>query len=41
VAPSVPGSVRFPPPALDEHGPLIRRLGWQAFLQVPALKEIS
>lgn len=31
VAPSVPGSVRFPPPKLDEHGSEIRRLGWGAF----------
>jgi crotonobetainyl-CoA:carnitine CoA-transferase CaiB-like acyl-CoA transferase len=31
VAPSVPGSVRHPPPLLDEHGALIRRLGWDAF----------
>src|SRR5205085_4498156 len=28
---SVGGSIRFPPPALDEHGPLIRRHGWAAF----------
>jgi crotonobetainyl-CoA:carnitine CoA-transferase CaiB-like acyl-CoA transferase len=31
VAPSIPGSVRFPPPRLDEHGPMIRALGWRAF----------
>ena len=31
VAPSVPGSVRLPPPRLDEHGPLIRKRGWGAF----------
>jgi crotonobetainyl-CoA:carnitine CoA-transferase CaiB-like acyl-CoA transferase len=31
VAPAVPGSVRLPPPRLDEHGDAIRRLGWQAF----------
>jgi crotonobetainyl-CoA:carnitine CoA-transferase CaiB-like acyl-CoA transferase len=31
VAPSVPGSIRYPPPRLDEHGPEIRRLGWGAF----------
>jgi crotonobetainyl-CoA:carnitine CoA-transferase CaiB-like acyl-CoA transferase len=31
VAPSVPGSVRLPPPRLDEHGALIRRAGWGAF----------
>jgi crotonobetainyl-CoA:carnitine CoA-transferase CaiB-like acyl-CoA transferase len=29
--PSVPGSVRFPPPKLDEHGQSIRTLGWRAF----------
>jgi crotonobetainyl-CoA:carnitine CoA-transferase CaiB-like acyl-CoA transferase len=31
VRPSVPGSVRFPPPKLDEHGQSIRTLGWRAF----------
>jgi crotonobetainyl-CoA:carnitine CoA-transferase CaiB-like acyl-CoA transferase len=31
VAPSVPGSVRRPPPRLDEHGALVRREGWNAF----------
>jgi crotonobetainyl-CoA:carnitine CoA-transferase CaiB-like acyl-CoA transferase len=31
VPPSIPGSVRFPPPRLDEHGPTIRALGWRAF----------
>lgn len=31
VAPSVPGSVRFPPPRLDEHGALIRARGWSVF----------
>jgi crotonobetainyl-CoA:carnitine CoA-transferase CaiB-like acyl-CoA transferase len=31
VAPSVPGTVRRPPPRLDEHGAAIRRLGWGAF----------
>jgi crotonobetainyl-CoA:carnitine CoA-transferase CaiB-like acyl-CoA transferase len=31
VAPSVPGSVRLPPPKLDEHGDSIRRLAWRAF----------
>lgn len=33
VAPSIPGSVRLPPPALDEHGKEIRRLGWSSFEQ--------
>ncbi|HEY7395785.1 MAG TPA: CoA transferase [Gemmatimonadaceae bacterium] len=28
---SVGGAVRFPPPGLDEHGPLIRSRGWAAF----------
>ncbi len=31
VAPSVPGSVRLPPPRLDEHGADIRRVGWKVF----------
>jgi crotonobetainyl-CoA:carnitine CoA-transferase CaiB-like acyl-CoA transferase len=31
IAPSVPGSVRFPPPRLDEHGEEIRSLGWASF----------
>ncbi|MGQ0647271.1 MAG: CaiB/BaiF CoA transferase family protein [Gemmatimonadaceae bacterium] len=31
VAPSVPGSVRLPPPRLDEHGSAIRARGWGAF----------
>ena len=34
VAPLPPGSVRFPPPALDQHGALVRRLGWGAFSEV-------
>lgn len=29
--PSVPGSVRMPPPKLDEHGDAIRTLGWRTF----------
>lgn len=29
--PSVPGSVRLPPPRLDEHSSLVRRRGWDAF----------
>ena len=28
IAPSVPGTVRFPPPRLDEHGAEIRSKGW-------------
>lgn len=31
IPPSVPGSVRLPPPKLDEHGHSIRTLGWRAF----------
>ena len=31
IPPSVPGEVRLPPPALDEHGDVIRRFGWAAF----------
>ena len=31
IPPSVPGTVRFPPPKLDEHGHSIRTLGWRAF----------
>lgn len=31
VPPSVPGTVRLPPPKLNEHGPSIRALGWRAF----------
>jgi glutaryl-CoA transferase len=31
IAPSIPGAVRRPPPLLDEHGDVIRRLGWGAF----------
>ncbi|HET6703242.1 MAG TPA: CoA transferase [Gemmatimonadaceae bacterium] len=34
VAPSVPGSVRLPPPRLDEHGALLRELGWNAFTRM-------
>ena len=31
VPPAVPGTVRLPPPKLDEHGPEIRSRGWAAF----------
>jgi len=31
IAPSIPGSVRLPPPRLDEHGDAIRRDGWRVF----------
>ena len=37
VAPSVPGSVRLPPPRLDEHGDGVRRLGWGVFEERDAL----
>ena len=33
IAPSVPGNVRTPPPALDEHGASIRARGWAAFAE--------
>jgi crotonobetainyl-CoA:carnitine CoA-transferase CaiB-like acyl-CoA transferase len=33
IAPSVPGTVRLPPPMLDEHGTEIRESGWGAFQQ--------
>lgn len=32
VPPSVPGSIRMPPPALDEHGAEIRARKWDAFV---------
>jgi crotonobetainyl-CoA:carnitine CoA-transferase CaiB-like acyl-CoA transferase len=31
VAPSVPGSVRLPPPRLDQHGVQVREFGWKVF----------
>ena len=31
IAPSVPGTIRLPPPKLGEHGEAIRALGWGAF----------
>ncbi len=31
VAPAGPGSVRLPPPRLDQHGVSVRALGWGAF----------
>jgi crotonobetainyl-CoA:carnitine CoA-transferase CaiB-like acyl-CoA transferase len=34
IAPSIPGTVRLPPPRLDEHGALVRKLGWAAFDEV-------
>ena len=34
IAPSAPGSVRLPPPRLDEHGPAVRAEGWRVFDRV-------
>jgi crotonobetainyl-CoA:carnitine CoA-transferase CaiB-like acyl-CoA transferase len=34
MAPSVPGSVRLPPPKLDEHGALVRANGWAVFAEM-------
>ena len=31
ITPSVPGSVRYPPPRLDQHGEEIRSKGWSCF----------
>ena len=31
VSPNAPGTVRFPPPTLDEHGALVRTYQWDAF----------
>ena len=38
VAPSVPGTVRLPPPRLDEHGALVRAHRWEAFAHLAATK---
>jgi crotonobetainyl-CoA:carnitine CoA-transferase CaiB-like acyl-CoA transferase len=37
VAPATPGSVRYPPPTLDEHGELVRKFRWSVFEHVPIL----
>ena len=37
VGPIAGGSVRLPPPHLDEHGALIRKMHWSAFKVVPIL----
>ena len=37
VAPIPPGTVRLPPPRLDEHGELVRRFGWDAFRHAAAV----
>jgi crotonobetainyl-CoA:carnitine CoA-transferase CaiB-like acyl-CoA transferase len=34
VAPVGAGEVRLPPPTLDAHGEIVRRVGWKAFLRV-------
>lgn len=34
VAPAAPGTVRLPPPRLDEHGTLVRQFGWDAFRRI-------
>ena len=34
IAPQLPGSVRRPPPRLDQHGTAIRQHGWAAFAQL-------
>jgi crotonobetainyl-CoA:carnitine CoA-transferase CaiB-like acyl-CoA transferase len=31
IAPAAPGSIRLPPPRLDQHGPLVRARGWSVF----------
>jgi len=36
VASAVGGALRFPPPALDAHGPLVRSHGWRAFDVTPS-----
>lgn len=35
IEPAVGGSVRYPPPLLDEHGKEIRKMQWSAFGHVP------
>jgi crotonobetainyl-CoA:carnitine CoA-transferase CaiB-like acyl-CoA transferase len=37
VSSAVGGQLRFPPPALDAHGPLVRAHGWGAFGVTPAM----
>jgi crotonobetainyl-CoA:carnitine CoA-transferase CaiB-like acyl-CoA transferase len=36
ISPLAPGTVRLPPPRLDEHGPLVRSSGWGAFSALKA-----
>jgi crotonobetainyl-CoA:carnitine CoA-transferase CaiB-like acyl-CoA transferase len=38
VAPQGPGTVRFPPPMLDEHGAAVRAAGWAAFVRADAFR---
>ena len=35
IAPQPPGTVRLPPPQLDEHGAVVRAHGWAAFSERP------
>jgi crotonobetainyl-CoA:carnitine CoA-transferase CaiB-like acyl-CoA transferase len=37
IAPALPGSVRLPPPRLNQHGDLIRARGWEAFNELPGV----
>jgi crotonobetainyl-CoA:carnitine CoA-transferase CaiB-like acyl-CoA transferase len=37
IAPNAPGTVRLPPPMLDEHGALVREHGWNAFRHVATI----
>jgi crotonobetainyl-CoA:carnitine CoA-transferase CaiB-like acyl-CoA transferase len=39
VAPNAPGTVRLPPPMLDEHGELVRKHGWDAFAHLTPASE--
>ncbi|MBM3885035.1 MAG: CoA transferase [Gemmatimonadetes bacterium] len=41
VAPQAPGTVRHPPPRLDEHGTVVRRDGWRAFRDLPVNRSSS
>ena len=41
VAPSVPGTVRRPPPRLGEHTAAVREAGWEAFARVPRMGDRS
>ena len=38
VAPNAPGTVRLPPPRLDEHGALVRQHGWAAFERLTSVR---